>query len=266
MSFHRIIPVLLYSNGSIVRSERFTRHQPVGRLKYQFERYLDWGVDEILILDISANPSEQSRQSFLDQIKALTRRCFVPLTVGGGIRSLSDVRKLLELGVDRIVINTPALKDIGFITEASQVVGSQAVIVSIDVSRNKTELRIKNRHVAKSADIDLLDYCCRVQEAGAGELLINSMSFDGMGRGYDLDLIRLVADTVNIPIIACGGAGVPEDLARAIVEGGATSAAAGNLFLFSELSYQAVKQVVHSVGVGVRMPSPHLSEAFLNLG
>jgi cyclase len=249
MRYLRVIPVLLFDNGAIYRSQQFTRHYRLGDALQQLERYKEWDVDEIVYLDMHRTPGGRP---ILDFLPAISGNCFAPLAVGGGIRSLDDIHRHLDAGADRIVINTGVLENPSFISDAAHRYGAQAIIVSIDAARREDGYEVVADCGARRTGQDVETWAAEVAELGAGEILLNSIDRDGMGGGYDIDLIRRVATRVHIPVIACGGVGSFDDLAAGITAGGASSVAAANIFCFKELSYAAAKEALAAAGVAVR--------------
>jgi cyclase len=252
MPYHRVIPVLLFDNGAIYRSQQFARHYRLGDPLKLLERYKAWDVDEIIYLDMHCTPEGRPLLEFLP---AIGRNCFAPLAVGGGIGSLEDIHLHLEAGADRVVINTAALDRPEFITEAAYRYGAQAIIVSIDAKRRgdgayEVFVDSGRRRTARLAS----DWAAEAVSRGAGEVFINSIDRDGMGNGYDIDLLRDIASRVTVPVIACGGVGTFDHLAAGIRDGAADSVAAANIFGFKELSYALAKDTLHSAGFSVRMP------------
>jgi imidazoleglycerol phosphate synthase cyclase subunit len=250
MPYHRVIPVLLFDGGAIFRSQQFARHYRLGDPLMQLERYKAWDVDELIYLDMNR---VEGGARLLDFLPAIARNCFAPLAVGGGVRSLDDIHARLDAGADRVVVNTAAVRDPPFITAAARLYGEQAIIVAIDARRRpdgRYDVVIDSGREATGRDAS--EWAVEAAARGAGEIFLNSVDRDGMGTGYDLALIASIASRVTIPVIACGGAGTYEHLARGILEGGATSVAAANLFCFKELSYLAAKDALASAGAPTR--------------
>jgi cyclase len=250
MRYHRVIPVLLFDDGAIYRTQEFARRYRLGDPVQQLERYKAWDVDEIVYLDMHSTAGGRSLLAFLPEI---ARNCFAPLAVGGGIRSLDDIHRRLEHGADRVIINTAAIDDPPFITAAAQRYGAQAIIVSVDAKRREDGgYEVFTASGLRPTGMAPEDWSREAAERGAGEILLNSVDRDGMGIGYDVELIRRVTARVHVPVVACGGAGSVEHLAPAIVEGGASSVAAANLFCFTELSYFHAKDALAAAGVSAR--------------
>ena len=261
----RLIPVLLLKNGLIVRSEGFTYHQIIGDATTQLERYNSWGVDELIYLDISreevydvrredAKIKTQGRATILEIITVVSKSCFMPLTFGGRIRTLEDIRGRLERGADKVTLNTGAVEDPGFITEAANTFGNQCIVVSIDVKRAPDGRdKVFTHGGRRETDHDPVAWARAAEARGAGEILLNSIDRDGTATGYDLELIQRVADAVQIPVIACGGVGQPSHFAEGAFTGRASALAAANIFHFTELSYKRAKRHLAKAGLDVRI-------------
>ena len=250
MRYHRVIPVLLFDDGAIYRSQAFARHYRLGDPLQQLERYKAWDVDEIVYLDMRRTRGGRRLIEFLSDI---ARHCFAPLAVGGGIRSLEDIHKHFEAGADRVVINTAAVDDPSFVTAAAHRYGAQAIIISIDAAQRpdgqyEVVCDCGTRPTGKAVE----SWASEVASLGAGEIFLNSIDRDGKGTGYDTELIRRVTQRVHIPVIACGGVGSFAHLAAGITEGGAGSVAAANIFCFKELSYAHAKDTLAAAGLAVR--------------
>ncbi len=227
----RVIPVLLLKGCGLYKTLRFQDPIYLGDPINVVKIFNDKGVDELLFLDIAA--TNEKRPPNYSLIEEIATECFMPLGYGGGVRSIEDMEELFRCGVEKISINTTAVECLDLISEAAQHFGSQAVIVSIDVKKTKVDQYQVYTHAGKkNTGLEPVEFAQRVQNLGAGELLLNSIDRDGTMQGYDLDLIRNVSQVVSIPVIACGGAGSIEDLARVVKEGGASAAAAGSLFVF----------------------------------
>jgi cyclase len=256
MRYFRIIPVLLFDDGSIYRTQQFTRHYRLGDAVQQLERYKAWDVDEIVYLDMHRTPGGRP---VLDFLPAIARNCFAPLAVGGAIRSLADIHRHLEAGADRVVINSAAIDNPTFISDAAHRYGAQAVIVSIDAARRADGYEVMADCGTRPTGMDAESWASQVADRDAGEIFLNLVDRDGMGTGYDIELIRCVTACVHVPVIACGGVGTFEHFAPALTEGGASSVAAANIFCFKELSYAQAKDALLNGGVAVR-PSELISK------
>jgi cyclase len=257
----RVIPCLLLKNGLLVRSESFREHQIIGNPVHQVERYSAWAVDELVYLDITREGEHdlgrddqkiKSASSVLDILDEVARSCFVPLTFGGGIRTVEDVRERLARGADKVTINTAGLEEPEFLTEVAGTFGSQALVVSIDARATDGGWEAMAAGGTRATGRDVATWAAEAERRGAGEIFLNSVDRDGMGDGYDLDLVRSVVQATTIPVIACGGVGRFKHLAKAFAAG-ASAAAAANIFHFSEHSTQRAKRELRALGIPVRM-------------
>lgn len=259
---HRLIPVLLLKDGLLVRSESFKIHQIIGNPVHEVQRFNEWNVDELIYLDISREQNYDLRRddakiknlddplTILDEV---SKTCFMPLTWGGGIRTLDDIRMRISRGADKITLNTAAFQTPELITQASKVFGSQAVVISIDVLRhNDGRLEVFVDGGKQATGLDPAEWAKQVEMLGAGEILINSIDRDGTGVGYDLDLIRKVTAATTLPVIALGGVGRYEHYAEGI-KAGASAVAAANIWHFKELSDRGGKRALAKAGVPVRL-------------
>ena len=263
----RLIPCLLLKNGLLVRSEEFSLHQAVGNPIHQVDRFNAWAVDELIYLDISRDARYdmrrddhkiQGQDTLLGLIEAISRSCFMPLTFGGGIKSVEDAGARISHGADKVAVNTQAVAAPEFITELSRRFGSQAVVVSIDVRRHDDGWEVFTGWGKTATGIDVRTWAVEAERRGAGELFVNSIDRDGMGNGYDIDLIREVSAITTIPVIACGGVGRFEHLVDG-VRAGASAVSAANIFHFTEHSTKRAKQTLAEAGVDVRLAGVGLS-------
>jgi len=258
----RLIPCLFLKNGYLVRSEKFVHHQILGNAIHQVERFNKWEVDELIYIDISEDENyeirrdDQKVKSEVDVLKilqAISKTCFVPLTFGGRIRTIEDIRKRLSSGADKVTINYQAVKNPDFITEAANTFGSQAIIVSIDYKVEEDNTRqVYIEHGRTPTGLDAIEWAKTVEKLGSGEIFLNSIDLDGTAKGYDLDFIKEVAESVKIPVIACGGAGTFKHLGEAILAGNADAVAAGNIFHFTEMSTKMARKQLVKMGVPIR--------------
>ena len=226
----RVIPCLLLKNEGLVKTVKFKDPKYLGEPINIVRIFNDKEVDELLFLDIAA--TVENRPPNFEMLGKITSECFMPLGYGGGIRTLEDVRKLLAIGVEKIVLNTSAVENPSLIRAAADYAGSQAVVISIDVKKTmfgKSE--VYTRSGRKATGLDPVKFAVEMEKQGAGELFLNSIDRDGTMQGYDLELVRRVADSVTVPVVACGGAGNIQHLAEAI-QAGASAAAAGSMFVF----------------------------------
>lgn len=238
MQQKRIIPVLLLHKGGLVKSVQFKNYQYVGDPINALRIFNEKEVDEIVILDI--DPTRQERGPNFEQIKEVASEAFIPVAYGGGVRYINHVEKLFNIGVEKVVLNTHAVLHPSLITEAANLAGRQSIVVAVDVRKSmfgKYQV-FYNNGSAKAKD-DPVTFVKRMEEYGAGEILLNSIDRDGTYKGYDIALIKEVSTAVNIPVIACGGAGSLEDFKKAIREGYASAVAAGSMFVFQR-PHQAV--------------------------
>jgi cyclase len=261
---NRLIPILFLRNGYLVRSEAFTLHQNLGNPVAQVERYNAWDVDELIYIDITRDGGHDNQRSDLggiqggapktleEIIQVVSEKCFMPLTFGGGIRTLEDARRRFELGADKVTINSQALREPVFITALAREFGSQAVVVSIDAWQRPEGCRVFDEWGSRDTGLTPQGWAHEAQERGAGEILINSIDRDGKANGYDLELISSVVQATQIPVIACGGAGNYDHFGQAIIESGAAAAAAGNIFHFKELAYPMAKRHLKGAGLNFR--------------
>jgi cyclase len=229
----RVIPCLLLKNKGLVKTVQFKEPRYVGDPINAVWIFNQKEVDELIFLDIMATKEKEKKKTSIELISKISDECFMPLTVGGGIRNVEDIKELLNAGAEKVSINTYAVKNPSFIKEASGVFGTQSIVVSIDVKRHKKGLyEVFTYGGTRPAGIDPVSLAVQMEAVGAGEILINSIDRDGTMEGYDIELIREVSDAVNIPVIACGGAGNVEDFARGINVGHASAVAAGSFFVF----------------------------------
>ena len=255
----RLIPVLFFKNGNLVRSENFEIHQILGDPFTQIERYNSWNVDEIIYLDISKskqidlkNKSNSKIKSFYDIMSLASSKSFSPMVFGGGIENLSQAQKYFQNGADKISINTLALENIDMISQFANIFGNQSIVISIDVKLIRGVYKIFNAKNEKLYDYDLLEYIKAVEKKGAGEIFLNSVDKDGSGEGYDVNLINNVANLISIPLIPCGGAGKFDDFANLLNNVELSAVAAGNIFNFTERSYEKSKDFLKNKGFNVR--------------
>ena len=235
----------------MVQSKEFRRYQAIGNVLTAVEFFNAWAVDEIILLDINA--TVQKRLPHLKVVEEISKKCFVPLTVGGGIRTIEDVRQTLKAGADKVSINSFAIKQPEFIGEVAEVYGRQCVVVSIDVQLlvdGSYEVFRKSGSIATGLRPDRWAFIA--EEQGAGEIFLNSIDRDGSKNGYDLQLIKLIVDTVNIPVIACGGVGHWQHFVDGIIHGDASAVSAANILHYTEHSTQKAKAYMIEAGIDMR--------------
>ena len=248
----RIIPCLDINKGRVVKGINFVNLVDAGDPAEQAKIYNDSGADEICFLDITA--SHEDRNIILEVVKKTTKNCFVPLTVGGGVRSMEDISNLLLAGADKVSINTAAVVNENLIKEAAEKFGSQCIVVAVDVKKvNNNKWDIFTHGGRKATGKNVLNFVKKMEKLGAGEILLTSMDRDGTKRGYDLDLTKKVANLVNIPVIASGGVGNLEHLYQGFKIGKASAVLAASIFHFGEFSIQDAKKYLDSKGIPVRI-------------
>lgn len=248
----RIIPCLDVNDGRVVKGVNFVDLIDAGDPVEQAKLYNDQGADELCFLDITATSDD--RKTIIDVVEQTASQIFMPLTVGGGVRTVQDIRDLLNAGADKIAINSAAIKNPDFVQEASTKCGNQCVVVAIDakqVSPGKWE--IFSHGGRKPTGIDAIEWAKRMASYGAGEILLTSMDRDGTKSGFDIDLTRIVSDSVDIPIIASGGVGTIDHIIEGIRDGHASAVLAASIFHFGEISIAEVKQALHQADIPVRM-------------
>ena len=246
----RIIPCLDVKDGRVVKGVRFVNLRDAGDPVEAAGRYGEEGADEITFLDITA--SHEKRKTMIDVVERTAGEVFVPLTVGGGIRTVEDVRALLLAGADKVAVNTAAVANPGFVREAADRFGSQCVVVAIDARRNGGGWEVFTHGGRKPAGMDALEWARRTEELGAGEILLTSMDRDGTEAGYDLELTAAVSSAVGIPVIASGGAGRLEHLLEAVETGRADAVLCASIFHYGKYSIGEAKEFLSKKGVTVR--------------
>lgn len=247
----RVTAVLVVKDQIVVQSIGFRRYLPVGSIDVSVEFLSKWGIDEIILLDISATPQQQAPR--FDTIERISSRVFVPLTVGGGITTLQDIRQLVHAGADKVSINAAALAAPRFVTEAADVFGVQCIVVSMDVRRHADgRYEVFGASGNRSTGRDPVEWALDIERLGAGEILVNSIDRDGMKNGYDVELLGKIVDAVRIPVIVCGGVGKVQHFADGI-HGGASAVAAANYFHFTEHSPIVLKSQLVDAGLDIRL-------------
>lgn len=248
----RIIPCLDVDRGRVVKGIRFKDLKDAGDPVEQALTYERQGADEIVFLDITA--SSDFRETVYEMIKKTAYSLSIPFTVGGGLRSSIDVRKVLLAGADKASLNTAAVMNPEVIREGAEVFGSQCIVVAIDAKRaGPGRWEVYTYGGRRPTGLDAIEWARRAEQMGAGEILLTSMDYDGSKDGYDIELTKAVSRAVNIPVIASGGAGNPEHICRALVEGEADAALAASIFHYGEYSVEDVKRHLKGKGVSVRL-------------
>lgn len=253
--------MLLLREGMLVKSIKFSKYRPVGNPLVAIEYFNAWEVDEIVFLDITpGKPYQKGRldinlqnfQKLTDYTKYISKKCFVPLTVGGGVRTIEDIRILLHSGADKVSINTQAIANPQFISQAAKIFGRQCIVVSIDVKKIGNKYEVYTNYGKQPTGMNPVNWAKEAVKRGAGEILLQSIDKDGTLSGYDLTLIRSVADKIDVPIIACSGVGEWQDLVDGIKEGHADAVAAANIFHYTEHSTRHAKEYIRKSGIEVR--------------
>jgi cyclase len=248
----RLVPCLDVKDGRVVKGVRFVELRDAGDPVEIAARYDREGADELCFLDITASSDE--RDIILQVIESVAERVFIPLTVGGGVRRVEDVRRLLNAGADKVSINTAAVQNPDLVRAASDKVGNQCIVVAIDAKRRAHDgWEVYTHGGRKPTGLDAVDWARRMQQAGAGEILLTSMDRDGTRDGFDLALTRAVADAVGIPVIASGGVGNLEHLAAGVLEGHADAVLAASIFHFGDFTVRAAKEYMKNRGIEVRL-------------
>ncbi len=252
----RVIPCLDVKDGRVVKGINFVDLVDAGDPVAAAEAYDAAGADELCFLDITA--SHENRGIILDVVRRTAEVCFMPVTVGGGIRTLDDIRALMEAGADKVSINTAAVKDRGFVADAVRQIGGQSVVVAIDAKRvsgddEEPRFEIFTHGGRNRTGIDAIAYAREVTDLGAGELLLTSMDRDGTKIGFDLDLTRRVADAVPVPVIASGGVGTLDHLVDGVTIGGASAVLAASIFHFGTFTIREAKAHMAAAGIAMRL-------------
>lgn len=256
----RLIPCIITKNNLVVQSFGFNKYLPIGDIKTAIEFFVNWDVDEIIIIDIDA--SRDRRDPNIELVKWAAKECFVPLTVGGGIRSIEHIQSLLKAGADKVCLNSYIREYPSFITKASNIYGDQCITISVDILEKDERYYIFDYQSQDILKVDVSEYLKKIENAGAGEILLNSVNRDGSRKGYDINLLKLVSSSVSIPVIALGGVGRFEHLGEAIILGGCQAVAAANIFQHVEHSTIAAKAQMLSRGINVRLSSEVKYEKF----
>ena len=252
----RIIPCLDVENGRVVKGVQFVDIRDAGDPVEVAKRYNEQGADEITFLDITA--SHEGRDTTVHTVERMASEVFIPLTVGGGIRSCEDIRRMLNAGADKVSINSAAVYNPEFVAEAASRFGSQCIVVAIDAksvsqSGQAPRWEIFTHGGRKPTGIDAVEWAVKMTELGAGEILLTSMDQDGVKNGYDLGVTRAISDAVNVPVIASGGVGNLDHLVDGVIEGGADAVLAASIFHFNEYTVPEAKQYMAERGIEMRL-------------
>ena len=247
----RIIPCLDVKDGRVVKGINFLDLVDAGDPVQQAKFYSENGADEICFLDISA--SLENRDTILKMVEKTAEEVFIPLTVGGGVRSIENIQNLLKAGADKVSINSAAIKDPNIIKSSSQYFGSQCIVVAVDVKKDKGSWKVHSHGGTKNTNIDVLDWLKKVEDLGAGEILLTSMDKDGTKSGFDLELLSHANDLLGIPVIASGGVGSIEHFYEGVKIGKADALLAASVFHFNEFSIMDVKNYLKEKNIEVRI-------------
>ena len=252
----RIIPCLDVDDGRVVKGVKFVDIRDAGDPVEVARRYNEAGADEITFLDITA--SHEGRDTTLEMVERMASQVFIPLTVGGGVRTIQDIRNLLNAGADKVGINSAAVKNPEFVREAAERFGSQCIVVAIDAKKVSGESEANRWEIfthggRNPTGIDAMEWARRMTDYGAGEILLTSMDRDGTKNGFDIALTRAISDAVPVPVIASGGVGNLQHLVDGVIQGGADAVLAASIFHFGEYSIAEAKQYMHSAGIEMRL-------------
>lgn len=253
----RIIPCLDVKGGRVVKGIKFRDHRDAGDPVALAAHYYAEGADELVFYDITA--SSDDRPIMVDVVERTAREIFIPLTVGGGLRTVEDMRRMLEAGADKISINTAAVRTPGLITEGARRFGSQCIVLGMDARRvpgsspTRWEIFIyTGADGGRGTGLDAVDWAQKVVDLGAGEIVVNSIDADGTQSGYDIELLRSISEIVTVPVVASGGAGTPEDLYQAVIAGKADAVLAASIFHYGTYSIRQTKEYLALKGIAVR--------------
>lgn len=261
MKKKRLIPVVLLRNGWLVQSKEFKRYQNIGNPMSSVKRFSEWESDELIYLNISKNDSFDMRRddlghpnhsTLINILEDVSKVTFMPITVGGGIRSLNDIQERLSICADKVSINTQAIANPDFVYDSAREFGSQCIVVSVDAKRIENKYWVMSEGGQKQTPYIVQDWVKKMEDLGAGEILINSVDRDGMKTGYDIELLHEVANSVRIPVIALGGVGELSHFAEALAETNVDAVAAANIFQYVDQSVYLAKNYLVDKGCNVR--------------
>ncbi len=254
--------MLFLQNGLMVRSEGFALHQVIGNPVSHVSRLMEWDVDELILLDIGMGAEaydigrddhgERGALNLLEFTSMIAETCAIPLTLGGRIRNIDDVRVRIQYGADKVTLNTAIVEDPSLITRSAHIYGSQAIVASVDYRFVDDAPIVFTKHATENSGVDPITWSRQCEDRGAGEIFLNAIDRDGKARGYDLETIDAVSRSVSIPVIACGGAGHQMHFNSCFAETGASAVAAGNIFHFKENAYPRAKKYLHGKRDDVR--------------
>ncbi len=247
----RVIPLLLVQDGLLKKPVQFRNPRTVANPLTIVKVFEERQVDELILLDIGRTQDREDIDP--DLVRRIAEELYVPFAFGGGVTSVAEMKQIVQSGAEKVVINTAAVETPDLIAAGTAVFGSQCIVVSIDARHNGEYWEVYTRSGTKATGLNALDWARRVEELGAGEILINSIMHDGLLKGYNIDLIRAVADAVAVPVIAAGGASCLEDFVLAVKAGGASAVAAGSIYHYTKFTPNMVKGALHAAGIPVRM-------------
>lgn len=254
----RIIPCLDVKGGRVVKGTQFKNHRDAGDPVELAAFYNKEGADELVFYDITASSDERS--IMLEVVERTARQIFIPFTVGGGLRTVEDMHRMLEAGADKVSINTAAVLNPQLITDGAQRFGNQCIVLGMDAKRVPGSSPVRwevfthtGADGGRSSGLDAIEWACRAVELGAGEIVVNSIDADGTRAGYDIELLRAISENVTVPVVASGGAGVPEDLYKALADGKADAVLAASIFHFGTYSIADTKKYLAQKGIPVRI-------------
>jgi cyclase len=251
MLTRRIIPCLDILDGRVVKGKKFQNLVDVGDPIDLAARYSAEGADELVLLDISA--TLEGRKPFFDTVSRVAQKVAIPLTIGGGIRNLDDILELLRRGADKVTLNTILTQDPGLLGQATDRVGSQALVAAIDAQRNNGSWDVRTKSGTHNAQLDAIEWAKTVVAQGAGEILVTSIDRDGTKSGYDVELLKRISDEVHVPVVASGGAGNEQQIVEALKVGNADAVLAASIFHFNEITIRDLKLHLQKEGIPVRL-------------
>lgn len=246
----RIIPCLDVDKGRVVKGVNFVDLRDAGNPVELARFYNDAGADELVFLDITA--THEDRSTMVDIVKKVAKEIFIPFTVGGGIKTVEDIKMMLDAGADKVAVNSAAIKNLTLITQGAEIFGNQCIVLAIDAKRVGNDYEVFTHGGRKPTGKNAVDWAIEGVQSGAGEILLTSMDRDGTKIGFDIELTRLISENVNVPVIASGGAGKQEDFYTAFIEGKADAALAASLFHFGEIKIADLKKYLAAKDIPVR--------------
>lgn len=247
----RVIPCLLLEDLKLIKTIRFSQHRNIGSYIAAVTVFNSRDVDELVFLDMSA--TDEQRDPIYPLISDVARECFMPLAVGGGVRTIDHIDRLLRVGADKVVLNTAAIDDPDFITTGANRYGAQCIVVSMDVRKEASGYQVFRNHGTQTTGQNPVEWAKRVEALGAGEIFLTSINHDGVMDGYDIELTRNVAQAVRIPVIACGGAGLPKHCVEVVKDGRADAVAAASIFQYTQYTPLDIKKALVEAGIPARV-------------